>query len=387
MKKSLFLLFLALVSMSRLQAQEATSATQITSSDQLVADKTYFITSYTSKTKKYYCDFLFERTEDEANLYIMRSEDVFIQPINAASESDLLTLKNIDGNWYLYSIQYHGYLGPDTITFLNLALLSSTPERSNTITFEDGPNGLALHFGDGSYLWFNSSVRRYQFGKANSNRLPVKLFLIKKEQNLLLDDSGLNGPINEKTNVEWVHTFKDNYYNTLCVPFDIPNYHTVFGSEVKAYKLNAIEGNSISFTMVTDQETLSANTPYLLSGVFDQKDTINFSEINVHTDSLTTPIFGNDTISLQGCYKPIDLSLKPYDFVLYKDQFICCSNQQKISLLPFHWSVRMNFKDPAKFPRLNFVNHTPKAPFASEIKKSFSTCTSQKNLYPSETAN
>ena len=53
MKKSLFLLFLALVSMSRLQAQEATSATQITSSDQLVADKTYFITSYTSKTKKY----------------------------------------------------------------------------------------------------------------------------------------------------------------------------------------------------------------------------------------------------------------------------------------------------------------------------------------------
>lgn len=192
MKKSLFLLFLALVSMSRLQAQEATSATQITSSDQLVADKTYFITSYTSKTKKYYCDFLFERTEDEANLYIMRSEDVFIQPINAASESDLLTLKNIDGNWYLYSTQYHGYLGPDTITFLNLALLSSTPERSNTITFEDGPNGLALHFGDGSYLWFNSSVRRYQFGKANSNRLPVKLFLIKKEQNLLLDDCGLN---------------------------------------------------------------------------------------------------------------------------------------------------------------------------------------------------
>lgn len=371
MKKPLLIAFLLLIGLSSLQAQEATTATLVTSSDQLLTDNTYLITAM--KNKKYYCDFHFVRTEDAEKLYDMQTAHYYNYPVNAAANSDLLTLKNIDGRWYLYSTQHDGYLSPDTVTHQNIALMSNTPGSSNAITFEDGSDGLILHFGNGTYLWLNDNVNRYIFGKTNNNRVPTKLFLIEKEHSLTLDDAGLDGPIDETTNVKWIHSFKDGYYNTLCVPFDIADYHAAFGASTKAYKLNTVEGNTLSFSLVSDAEPLSANTPYLIKGPFNGKDTISFTGIRVHTDSLQTPYFGNDTVRLQGCYTPVDHSLKSNEFILYKDQFISCSNQRNLKVLPFHWYVQMKTADPSKAPRLNVKFNPAPAPYAREVKKNFSS--------------
>ena len=51
-------------------------------------------------------------------------------------------------------------------------------------------------------------------------------------------------------NVSFVRAFKDDYYNTLILPFKIEDYKSVFGINVSAYELQKVDHNDITFKAV-----------------------------------------------------------------------------------------------------------------------------------------
>lgn len=349
MKKTLLILLLLLASIVPLNAQTTLTATPITDPDQLVDGATYLVSAFSSTKKEYYCDFHIQQIKEGENYYWLKKDHVFQQPAQAAAESDLLMLKKSGNQWFLYSPQVNGYIGPDVITYQSNALISNEQTSDNAITFEKTTEGLQMKFGNGSYLWYNNVVKEYQFAKkANEDRLNILLYLIGESSTTLLDDTGISAPIDMQTDVEWACNWHKGYYNTLCVPFDIENYHAVFGSSTIVYQLKSAQNNNICFERVDDYAVLKAHTPYLLKGELDGNDTLQLYNVHLQADSLRSPVFGNDTVFIQGIFQPIQLSQKSNAFVLFKDQFVCCKNQKNLRLPPFHWYVVL--KDSAKAP-------------------------------------
>lgn len=340
MRNLLLALILLMAFVAPLHAQTTLKAIPITSANQLVDGGTYLISAFSSKKKEYYCDFHIQRIKETEDFYWLKKISVFNQPEQAAAESDLLVMQYSGGRWFLYSPQANGYIGPDVESIQQRALVSPSQTDDNAITFELTDEGLQMKFGNGSYLWYNSTSKVYQFTKhASDDRINILLYLIEDVPTTLLNADGLATPVDGVADVKWVAKWHKDYYNTLCVPFDIEDYHSVFGSSSSVYQLKSSLANNVCFERMGDGEVLKANTPYLLKWVSGADDTLHLSNVHLHTDSLRTPIFGNDTICIQGTYQPMTLSGRGNAFVLYRDQFVCCKNQDSLRLPPFHWYI------------------------------------------------
>lgn len=150
--------------------------------------------------------------------------------------------------------------------------------------------------------------------------------------------------------VAFYRDFKDGVLNTLILPLDVPNYKKVFGLGTTAYEAQAgSEENVINFKKVADDETLKANTPYLITGVFFSQPYI-IPGASLSTDGSDPAEFAvNNNISIVGRYKREEgiTGTNVYGLKSSGD-VVRLGSSASASVSPYRWYVRTSGSGNAK---------------------------------------
>jgi hypothetical protein len=344
MKKNLFLLTILLTTVFNLNVNKTFGIgfTKVTSTSQFVDGGLYFITS-SSGSDSYYFSFNGNDVRSYNNSYQGVSSRVATE--TAISHSNILKfIRKGLGDWQLYDIKLHKYLGISDIGIKNYLSVYDAPQDEYKIGFYpiDKKNNsfdigllttgntiynLALNVND--YDWYSSS---------NTSVQKLTIYQITDYSTTLDETQDLpttTGTINVSLNI----SFSNNYYNTLMLPCKITgSYSAVFGTGVKAYSVKSSESDGITFTLVPDADGLQANTPYLIKGTFFNppfiisNTTIDASGASNGINTVTT---GGSTFN--GIYKTgIDLGGNKY-YVLYNDNFYSCESYKTMPIKLFRW--------------------------------------------------
>lgn len=161
-------------------------------------------------------------------------------------------------------------------------------------------------------------------------------------------------------NVEKVvlnRTFIENVKNTLVLPFDVPNYKDVFGSEVTAYEYSNINGNLITFEAVNSDD-LKANTPYIIKGA-----SFNPSPYNIDAKTIYPANSGKTDNSF--IYVVYRSSQAKNGYMLTKDGLKKCheSNEKPFIIAPYRWYFNSDMPNA----KLNLISNSTSS--ISEIRK------------------
>ena len=321
----------------------AQSWTKIEAQADVIPGSTYIITF--TNDEGYYHTLLLKK-DDET--YLLRSNSYFDKTYSTVESlfdnTTLFTIEQNQGKLYLYSKKEQKYLATITGSAATSKVqLVETPEEASPLTFERAFDVLELKLSD-RYLqhWDGSAhyrlpSRNYSTKSSKVNVLlyrydtgdapTTKTYTLSTDEDLSVTD--VYG------NVSFVRTFKDDYYNTLILPFKIEDYKSVFGINVSAYKLLKVNHNVITFKAVETNE-LKADTLYLLKGKFKPGP---YEIKNVYIkDNSTDGIFkytrGN--ITFHGLYKHKAVG-QSSAFILWQESFYPCTNIPSLTVEPYKW--------------------------------------------------
>ncbi len=340
---SLFVL-LSVVTTPQLFAQQY-ELVPVGSEADIVDGATYFITSHPSKSsKKYESLKLVANASGREGLMTLigcQPSEAYDDPKSACAASDLFEIKSIGANRYLYSKTIGQYIGMDTIGYSSDALVADTPHVGSKLRLEKSKtNQLLLKFNDYRYLLFTSSNRCYGFYRDPSQAIPVLLYRLVYDSTdtLVIDSSGLSAPVHRRCHVVYRRQLHDNSYNTLCLPFDIADYKTVFGQQTAAYEAHEANDSSIVFRPVSGR-TLTAGTPYLLYGLFSGRHEFFIANAEVDYDGSFTARTPMGPMFLTTVWQPQTISRDPQAFILYKNRFVSARHQQRVAIGTGQWYV------------------------------------------------
>ena len=102
--------------------------------------------------------------------------------------------------------------------------------------------------------------------------------------------------------------YKDGYYNTLCLPFDVPTLSgtPLEGATVRAFESAEVVGDMVYVT-INDAQSLSAGVPYLVR--FEEGEDINAMTFNDVTVTATSGGATESTVmNFNGILQPTELT-------------------------------------------------------------------------------
>lgn len=156
--------------------------------------------------------------------------------------------------------------------------------KSNGVTFTKENGALNVFIG-GLILCYDEKSMRYVLGKNAARTTSVEFYRVDNNQLLLSDELQLYS-VNATAYVRLKRHFKSDCFNTLMLPFDVPNYKKVFGQGAVAYVPVKFVDGELHFSKV--EAALKANTPYLLCGKLDEV------EDDIHDFGLSKVYFKQD---------------------------------------------------------------------------------------------
>ena len=125
------------------------------------------------------------------------------------------------------------------------------------------------------------------------------------ESTKLIRLQALGGPANITINRT---LYKDSYYNTLCLPFDVPTLTgtPLEGATVRAFESAEVVGDMVYVT-INDAQSLSAGVPYLVR--FEEGEDINAMTFNDVTVTATSGGATESTVmNFNGILRPTELT-------------------------------------------------------------------------------
>ena len=319
----------------------AQSWTKIEAQADVIPGSTYIITF--TNDEGYYHTLLFEK-DDEA--YWLRSNSYFDKKYSTVESlvdnTTLFTIEQNQGTLYLYSQKEQKYLA--TITGSAAASkvqLVETPEEASPLTFERDNDVLELKLSD-RYLQHQPAASDYRLYSKSTKKSKLNVLLYRydtgdapttKTYTLSTDEdlsvSDVYG------NVSFVRAFKDDYYNTLILPFKIEDYKSVFGINVSAYELQKVDHNDITFKAVETNE-LKADTHYLLKGKF-KPGPYEIKNVYIKDNSTEGIIkYTRGNITFHGLYKHKAVG-QSSAFILWQESFYPCTNIPSLTVEPYKW--------------------------------------------------
>lgn len=317
---------------------------QVTSADDLVDGETYLISSAVGEKTTPYAGLKMENfgLENYPDVFNAFTDNYYATPEEAAENSELFQWKTVNGKHCLYNVDRQRFLGYFTATFVSGFLLSDTLSEACEVTVDETDGEINLLFGTKRYLRYAKEERRYRFYTNVKQKSPITIFHVKPDSALQLGDEGISGSLHTTADVVFHHTFHDNYYNTLYLPFGVADYNATFGDNVKAYQLEGLNGYRVTFSEMASNSPLEANKPYLLRGTFGGRDTFKMYNVRIDADGPLPDAIDGDSLSIQGVYSPLDLSHNDRAFVLYQDHFVYCNQQESLSLSSFRWYLSLS---------------------------------------------
>ena len=270
---------------------------------------------------------------------------------------DLLRFEKQEGEWCIRNLtaehadESHRFLCYDS-DFPQLLKANYLINKGNRVTFAKENGVLNVSIG-GKVLGYDREKMRYVLDKNAAKYARVEFYHIENTR-LLLSDTLQLYCIDATAYVRLKRHFKSDCFNTLMLPFDVPDYKKVFGQGAVAYIPSEFADGKLHFTKV--EASLKAHTPYLLCGKLDDV------EDDIHDFGLCKIYFKKDVslehtmsgVTFHGVYHSDKRSFFKGDYLFGDKKLFQPKGKEKIRLDAFRWYL--SCKAPLKAGALRLSN-------------------------------
>ena len=270
---------------------------------------------------------------------------------------DLLRFEKQEGEWCIRNLtaehadESHRFLCYDS-DFPQLLKANYLINKGNRVTFAKENGVLNVSIG-GKVLGYDRESMHYVLDKNAAKYARVEFYHIENTR-LLLSDTLQLYCIDATAYVRLKRHFKSDCFNTLMLPFDVPDYKKVFGQGAVAYIPSEFTDGKLHFTKV--EASLKAHTPYLLCGKLDDV------EDDIHDFGLCKIYFKKDVslehtmsgVTFHGVYHSDKRSFFKGDYLFGDKKLFQPKDKEKIRLDAFRWYL--SCKAPLKAGALRLSN-------------------------------
>ena len=253
---------------------------------------------------------------------------------------DLLRFEKQEGEWCIRNLtaehadESHRFLCYDS-EFPQLLKANYLINKGNRVTFAKENGVLNVSIG-GKVLGYDREKMRYVLDKNAAKYARVEFYHIENTR-LLLSDTLQLYCIDATAYVRLKRHFKSDCFNTLMLPFDVPDYKKVFGQGAVAYIPSEFTDGKLHFTKV--EASLKAHTPYLLCGKLDDV------EDDIHDFGLCKIYFKKDVslertvsgVTFHGVYHSDKRFFFKGDYLFGDKKLFQPKGKEKIRLDAFRW--------------------------------------------------
>ena len=270
---------------------------------------------------------------------------------------DLLRFEKQEGEWCIRNLtaehadESHRFLCYDS-DFPLLLKANYLINKGNRVTFAKENGVLNVSIG-GKVLGYDRKNMHYVLDENAAKHARVEFYHIENSR-LLLSDTLQLYCIDATAYVRLKRHFKSDCFNTLMLPFDVPDYKKVFGQGAVAYIPSEFADGKLHFTKV--EASLKAHTPYLLCGKLDDV------EDDIHDFGLCKIYFKKDVslehtmsgVTFHGVYHSDKRSFFKGDYLFGDKKLFQPKGKEKIRLDAFRWYL--SCKAPLKAGTLRLSN-------------------------------
>ena len=270
---------------------------------------------------------------------------------------DLLRFEKQEGEWCIRNLtaehadESHRFLCYDS-DFPRLLKANYLINKGNRVTFAKENGVLNVSIG-GKVLGYDRKNMHYVLDENAAKHARVEFYHIENSR-LLLSDTLQLYCIDATAYVRLKRHFKSDCFNTLILPFDVPDYKKVFGQGAVAYIPSEFADGKLHFTKV--EASLKAHTPYLLCGKLDDV------EDDIHDFGLCKIYFKKDVslehtmsgVTFHGVYHSDKRSFFKGDYLFGDKKLFQPKGKEKIRLDAFRWYL--SCKAPLKAGTLRLSN-------------------------------
>ena len=270
---------------------------------------------------------------------------------------DLLRFEKQEGEWCIRNLtaehtdESRRFLCYDS-DFPLLLKANYLINKGNRVTFAKENGVLNVSIG-GKVLGYDRKNMHYVLDENAAKHARVEFYHIENTR-LLLSDTLQLYCIDATAYVRLKRHFKSDCFNTLMLPFDVPDYKKVFGQGAVAYIPSEFADGKLHFTKV--EASLKAHTPYLLCGKLDDV------EDDIHDFGLCKIYFKKDVslertvsgVTFHGVYHSDKRSFFKGDYLFGDKKLFQPKGKEKIRLDAFRWYL--SCKAPLKAGTLRLSN-------------------------------
>lgn len=253
---------------------------------------------------------------------------------------DLLRFEKQEGEWCIRNLtaehtdESRRFLCYDS-EYPRLLKANYLINKSNRVTFAKENGVLNVSIG-GKVLGYDRENMHYVLDENAAKHARVEFYHIENSR-LLLSDTLQLYCIDATAYVRLKRHFKSDCFNTLMLPFDVPDYKKVFGQGAVAYIPSEFTDGKLHFTKV--EASLKAHTPYLLCGKLDDV------EDDIHDFGLCKIYFKKDVslehtmsgVTFHGVYHSDKRSFFKGDYLFGDKKLFQPKGKEKIRLDAFRW--------------------------------------------------
>ena len=270
---------------------------------------------------------------------------------------DLLRFEKQEGEWCIRNLtaehadESHRFLCYDS-DFPQLLKANYLINKGNRVTFAKENGVLNVSIG-GKVLGYDREKMRYVLDKNAAKYARVEFYHIENTR-LLLSDTLQLYCIDATAYVRLKRHFKSDCFNTLMLPFDVPDYKKVFGQGAVAYIPSEFADGKLHFTKV--EASLKAHTPYLLCGKLDdvEDDIYDFGLCKIYFKKDVSLEHTMSGVTFHGVYHSDKRSFFKGDYLFGDKKLFQPKGKEKIRLDAFRWYL--SCKAPLKAGALRLSN-------------------------------
>lgn len=242
----------------------------------------------------------------------------------------LFKFLKIKNNWYMVDAKSNLFISHEGCWFIE----SETPNKDCIVRFGVKKNNPCVVMFDNNAVTIESNwvilstTPNYQINSLN-------LYQVTNCGMVADEDQDLRMPSNTCTTATLTRKFEESVFNTLILPYDVPNYKVTFGWNTTAYELVEANATALYYEEKNTDLTLKAHTPYLIRGHFFSGNYITTIPVldDMGKNEITKTI---GPVIIHGIYEKKDMGQSDA-FILYQDILRCCRKVKSMPVKPYHW--------------------------------------------------
>lgn len=306
----------------------------VNSETKLVDGNVYVLQGFSMQTKSIY-NLDGAQLNDEDSLYLIRATGSFDSSYKSVGYRNLWKLKKINGHWGLMNLHFGSrFLSSSPFAYnRTFVYLKKTFDSSCYVKFINVGGVLKINVGEKDFLYENS-ICTFDFS-ADPKKSYVQICSIDNPVILFDETRNLDKISRVVMRVKLKRTFKSAEVNTFIVPFDIPDYKSVFGTDTHFLIPVDYTNSNIFFKEIGDNDIIKANVPYLVKGTFNHTS-YSVDNAVLDYDGNGECLYTLGELTIHGRYKTENIG-KTASYFFKDNQIFKCENTKHVNIAPYRW--------------------------------------------------